>query len=282
MTQIREFWNEFRKNKMGLAGLGIIIFFVVMAITAPYVAPYNPNATNPNLFLTPPSLSHIFGTNEIGQDLFSRNLYGAQISLIVGFSAAIVTVVVGLIIGLISGYFGGIIDEILMRITDFFLVIPAIVFMIIISALVGPSLLNVIMVIGLLSWSPTARIVRSMVLSIKEWPFIESARANGAGHFYIMFRHIMPNVIPIVFANMTLAISNAIFSQAALVFLGVGDVNDISWGNILHFALSSGAISAGDWWYVVPPGLFIILVILGFVLVGYSLEEILNPRLRRI
>jgi len=282
MNQISEFWKEFRKNKMGLAGLIIIIFFVLMAITAPFVAPYNPNQTNPNLFLTPPSSSHLFGTNEIGQDLFSRNLYGAQISLIVGFSAAIVTVFVGLIIGLVSGYFGGIIDEILMRITDFFLVIPAIVFMIIISALVGPSLLNVIMVIGLLSWSPTARIVRSMVLSIKEWPFIESARANGAGHLYIMFRHIVPNVIPIVFANMTLAISNAIFSQAALVFLGVGDVNDISWGNILHFALSSGAISAGDWWYVVPPGLFIILLILGFVLVGYSLEEILNPRLRRI
>ncbi len=282
MNQISEFWKEFRKNKMGLVGLIIIIFFVLMAITAPFVAPYNPNETNPDLFITPPSSSHLFGTNEIGQDLFSRNLYGAQISLIVGFSAAIVTVFVGLIIGLISGYFGGIIDEILMRITDFFLVIPAIVFMIIISALVGPSLLNVIMVIGLLSWSPTARIVRSMVLSIKEWPFIESARANGAGHLYIMFRHIVPNVIPIVFANMTLAISNAIFSQAALVFLGVGDVNDISWGNILHFALSSGAISAGDWWYVVPPGLFIILLILGFILVGYSLEEILNPRLRRI
>ncbi|MGC9138796.1 MAG: ABC transporter permease [Thermoplasmata archaeon] len=282
MKSLNEFWKDFKRNKMGLVGLGIIIFFFLMAVLAPFISPYNPNQTNPNLFLSPPSSQHLFGTNEIGQDLLSRNIYGAQISLEVGFAAAAVTVIVGLLIGLISGYFGGIIDEILMRITDFFLVIPSIVFMIIMSAFLGPSLINVIFVIGLLSWSPTARVVRSMVLSIREWPFVEAARASNAGHFYIMFRHIMPNVIPIVFANATMAISNAIFSQAALVFLGVGDVNDISWGQIMHFALYSGAISAGDWWYIVPPGVFIIMLILGFILLGYSLEEIFNPRLRRV
>lgn len=282
MTTISEFWKNFKRNKMGLIGLGIIVFFFLMALLAPFISPYNPNQTNSGLFLSPPNSQHLFGTNEIGQDLFSRNLYGAQISLEVGFAAAAVTVIVGLIIGLVSGYFGGILDEVLMRITDFFLVIPSIVFMIIISAFLGPSLINVIFVIGLLSWPPTARVVRSMVLSIREWPFVEAARANNAGHFYIMFRHIMPNVIPIVFANATMAISNAIFSQAALVFLGVGDVNDISWGQIMHFALYSGAISVGDWWYIVPPGIFIILLILGFILLGYSFEEIFNPRLRRV
>jgi peptide/nickel transport system permease protein len=175
------------------------------------------------------------------------NIYGSRISLIVGFAAAAVSVILVLLIGIISGYMGGLIDEVLMRITDFFLVIPTLVLMIIIAAIIGPSLINVIFVISLLSWPPTARMVRSMVLSIKEWPFIESAKASNAGRLYIMFVHVLPNIIPIVFANATLAIADAIFSQASLVFLGVGDVTDISWGEILHYAVSSGALSAGDW-----------------------------------
>jgi peptide/nickel transport system permease protein len=233
-------------------------------------------------YLTPPNGKHWLGTNEVGQDLFSLNIYGARISLIVGFLAAGVAITIGVIVGLVSGYFGGWIDEILMRITDFFLVVPALVLMIIVAALLGPSLINVIIVIGVLSWSSTARIVRSMVLSIKEWPFVEAARAVGGGDFYIIFRHILPNTMPVVYANAALAISNAIFSQAALVFLGVGNVSDISWGSILHYAFASGALSIGAWWYFVPPGLFILLLIYGFILIGYSLEEILNPRLRRM
>ncbi len=279
---IIDFWRIFKRNKFGLAGLIIILIFLIMAIFAPIISPYNPNQTNPNLFLSKPSLNHPFGTNELGEDLLSLNIYGSRISLIVGFAAAAVSVILGLLIGIISGYLGGLIDEVLMRITDFFLVIPTLVLMIIIAAIIGPSLINVIFVIGLLSWPPTARMVRSMVLSIKEWPFIESAKASNAGRSYIMFVHVLPNVIPIVFANATLAIAGAIFSQASLVFLGVGDVTDISWGEILHYAVSSGALSAGDWWYVIPPGTFIVLLILGFVLLGYSLEEILNPRLRRV
>jgi len=279
---IVDFWRIFKRNKFGVGGLIIILIFLIMAIFAPFISPYNPNQTNPNLFLSKPSLNHPFGTNELGEDLLSLNIYGSRISLIVGFAAAAVSVILGLLIGIISGYMGGLIDEVLMRITDFFLVIPTLVLMIIIAAIIGPSLINVIFVIGLLSWPPTARMVRSMVLSIKEWPFIESAKASNAGRLYIMFVHVLPNVIPIVFANATLAIAGAIFSQASLVFLGVGDVTDISWGEILHYAVSSGALSAGDWWYVIPPGTFIVLLILGFVLLGYSFEEILNPRLRRV
>jgi peptide/nickel transport system permease protein len=275
------FWRIYRSNRLGLLGLGIILFFLFMAVFAPYIAPLDPNKTNPAKYLLPPDGKYWFGTNEVGQDLFSRNIYGSRISLIVGFLAAAVAISIGVLVGLISGYFGGWVDELLMRITDFFLVIPALVLMIVIAALLGPSLINVIVVIGVLSWSSTARVVRSMTLSIREWPFIEGARASGGGDLYIIFRHILPNVMPIVYANAALTISNAIFSQAALVFLGVGNVSDISWGSILHYAFSSGALGTGKWWYFVPPGVFILLLIYGFILVGYSLEEILNPRLRR-
>ncbi|MGC9149073.1 MAG: ABC transporter permease [Sulfolobales archaeon] len=278
---LRDFWVIYRRSKYGVVGLGIISFFVFIAVAAPLITRYNPYETNPSAYLLPPSSEHWFGTNEVGQDLFSLNIYGARISLLVGFTAALIAVSLGTLIGLVSGYYGGLIDEFLMRITDFFLVIPPIILMIVIGAVLGPSLINVIIIIGMLSWSPTARVVRSMVLSIKEWAFIEAIRAIGGGDRRIIFRHILPNVASVIYANMALATSNAIFSHAAMVFLGVGNVNDLSWGMILHYAFASGALSTGKWWYFVPPGVFIVLVIIGFVLVGFSLEEIFNPRLRR-
>ncbi|AKA48579.1 hypothetical protein IX51_05115 [uncultured archaeon] len=276
------FWKEFKSNRKGVAGLIIVGFFAMMALLAPLISPYDPNATNPSLFLAPSSSVHIFGTNTLGQDLFSRDVYGAQISLIVGIAAGAVAVAIGLVAGLVSGYMGGLIDEIIMRVVDFFIVIPAIVFMIIVAALLGPSLINIIMVIGLLSWAPTARIIRSMVLSIREWPFVESAKANNAGNTYIMFRHIFPNVTSVLYGNAMLAISAAIFTQAALVFLGVGNVTSISWGEIIRQAYTTGALSSGDMLYVLPPGIFIFVLIFGFILMGYALEEIMNPRLRTI
>lgn len=277
---VLDFWNKYKRNKIGVAGLGIIIFFTLMAILAPVISPYNPNTINSSLYLSPPSSAHLLGTDSLGRDLLSRDFYGAQISLIVGFAAAAISVFVGLVIGLYSGYFGGWADEILMRVTDFFLVIPTLVFMIVIAAVIGPSLVNVILVIGLLSWPSTARTIRSMVLSIKNWPFIESAMINGGKSNYIIFRHIAPNVFPVVFANAVMSVASAIFAQASLVFLGVGDITDISWGGIIHNAFAFGAVSAGMWWYVIPPGLFIILVILGFTMTGYSLEEMFNPKKR--
>ncbi len=282
MSDEFSFWKEFRSNRKGIAGLVIVGFFSIMAILAPFISPYNPNSTNPALFLAPSSSTHLFGTNTLGQDLFSRDLYGAQVSLIVGIAAGAVAVAIGLLAGLVSGYMGGIVDEVIMRIVDFFIVIPAIVFMIIVAALLGPSLVNVIMVIGVLSWAPTARIIRSMVLSIREWPFVESAKANNAGSIYIMFRHIFPNVTSVLYGNAMLAISSAIFTQAALVFLGVGNVTSISWGGIIRQAYTTGALSSGDMLYVLPPGIFIFILIFGFILMGYALEEIMNPRLRTI
>lgn len=279
---LSEFWKEFRRNRQGQVGLAVILFFVVMAVFAPVIAPINPNATSPALFLSPPSGQHLFGTDTLGRDLFSRNVYGARVSLLVGLSAAGLAIGLGLLAGIVSGYAGGLVDEVIMRIVDFFIIIPALVFAIIIAALLGPSEINVILVIGVLSWAPTARIIRSMVLSIKEWPFVESARANNAGSLYIMFRHILPNVTSVLYANAMLAVSSAIFTQAALVFLGVGDVTSISWGGIIREAYQTGAMISGQWYYVVPPGIFIFALILGFILFGYSLEEIMNPRLRVI
>lgn len=282
MTQEFNFWDEFKTNKKGIIGLIIVLFFTFIAVLAPLISPYNPNMTNPSLFLAPPSRLHLLGTNTLGQDLFSRDIFGAQISLLVGVSAGAVAIVIGLLAGLVSGYIGGLVDEVVMRIVDFFIVIPALVFMIIIAALLGPSLVNVIMVIGLLSWAPTARIIRSMVLSIREWPFVESAKANNAGSFYIMFRHIFPNVTSVLYGNAMLAISSAIFTQAALVFLGVGNVTSISWGGIIRDAYTSGALTAGDISYVLPPGVFIFILIFGFIMLGFAVEEIMNPRLRTV
>ncbi|MCL5788244.1 MAG: ABC transporter permease [Candidatus Marsarchaeota archaeon] len=251
-----------------------------MAILAPYISPYNPNQIDPNAILQGPSFHHLLGTNEVGQDILSLVIWGSRVSLLVGFLATAVAITVGTTIGVAAGYFGTAADEVLMRLTDFFLVVPAVVLAIIVAALLGNSLLNVVLIIGLLSWPPTARIVRSSTLVYKHAPFVEASKVAGASSIHILRTHILPNVMPLVYANTALTIANAIFTQSALVFLGVGDINNISWGQTLHFAYSSGAITAGDYWYAIPPGLMIVLAVLGFALAGYSLDEAFNPRLK--
>ena len=282
MDKIKVYWKIFKKNKLGIFGLGVLLFFIFIALLAPVLPISNPTLTNPQESYLPPSYNHLFGTNGLGQDVLSQCIWGTQISLIVGFFAAAIIIIIGLIIGMISGYYGGFIDEIFMRITDFFLVLPSLALMIIVGALFGSSLLNVILIIGLLSWPSTARIVRSMTLSLREFPFVEAVKAANGSNIYIIFKHIMPNVIPVIIATAILNISGAIFTQASLVFLGVGDVTDISWGAMIHNAFDSGDIIGGYWWTSFFPGLFLVLLILGFIFLSRSLEEILNPRMRRI
>jgi peptide/nickel transport system permease protein len=267
-------------NKRSMAGVSIIALYVILAVLAPYTSPYSPYQTDVNSILQPPSLQHLFGTDDAGRDLFSENMYAIWTSLIVGLFATLVTVVVGTVVGLVSGYYGGLLDEVLMRVTDFLLIVPPVMLMIVIGALLGSSLVNIILVIGLLSWSPIARVIRSMVLTVKEWPFVEASRAMGAGDKLIMFKHIFPIIAPVVFANSMLSVANAIFSHAALLFLGVGNINDISWGTILHFAYTSGSFTAGYWWYFTPPGIMLLGLVVGFMLLGVGLEETYNPRLR--
>lgn len=220
------------------------------------------------------------GSGEYGEDLLSQLLWGSRIAMLVGLTAAGIATFVGLIVGLISGYFGGIIDEILMRVTDFFLVIPGLPLMIVLAAILKPGWYNIVLVIALVGWTGTARLVRSQVLAERAKAYVEAARAIGGSDIYIIFRHILPNVTPLLFAQITLGVAGAILSEAGLSFLNLTDPLDVSWGRMLFHASNSGSYTRGCWWYVFFPGLCIVLVAMSFTLVGYAVDEILNPRLR--
>ncbi|MHA2313265.1 MAG: ABC transporter permease [Candidatus Thorarchaeota archaeon] len=280
---IETFWREFVYEPMGLMGLFIVGTIVIIAVFAPFIATHHWGAGSLQLedLLQPPSPEHIMGTNHSGQDIFSRMIYGAQISLLVGFLAAIIAVTIGTTVGLISGYFGGFIDTILMRITDLFLSLPTLPLMLIMLALFGQGLQNVIIVIAILGWTATARMVRSEALSLRERPLTEAAHALGANDMYILFRHIFPNTLPLVLANMILGVVNAILSEAGIAFLGFVDIHgQPSWGIILHWASNNGALLNNMWWWIVPPGLLIMFTTLGFVFVSHSADKVVNPRLR--
>lgn len=269
-----------RASVMGVLGIFILSVFFGIAIFFPLFVEFNPSDFSTDRF-APPSGEHWLGTDEVGRDVFAELMYGSRVSLLVGITASAISVVIGGVIGVLAGYFGRSVEEGLMRFTDIFLVIPQLPFMLLIAALAGPKLINIILVIGLLSWPSTSRLVRSLVISIKERTFIERARAIGAGDFHIINRHVLPNVIPLMFANTILIIAVAILTESTLAFLGLGDPLVISWGSMLHYAFTSLAMSNGAWWYFVPPGVCIALVVLGFTFFGYAMDEILNPKLRK-
>jgi len=258
-----EFSRLYRRNRMGVIGLCMLIFFVAVAILTPYLAPYDPTTTFSSAFLQPPSWTHLFGTNEAGQDLFSQVVYGTGPSLIIGFAAALIATTIGTLIGLTAGYFGQLIRDLLMRLTDFFLVIPALVLMIVLASIMSSGLTSIILAIGLVGWTGTARVVMSQTLSLREQTFVEASKASGAGDFYILRSHILPNVMPVAFAQTVLVVANSILYEATLTFLGLGNPAQITWGQILQFAFVSGAITT-SWWYVLPPGISIMLVVLAF------------------
>ena len=230
--------------------------------------------------LAPPSCSHLLGTTESGSDVLSQLLVGARTSIVVGFAAAAISAFLGSLVGLTSGYFGGWVDRILDPLENWFLVIPTLPLMIVLARLLSPSLVVLIVVIGLTSWAGTGRIVRAQVLTLRERAFVERAKALGASDPYIIKTHILPNTLPLIFANTVLIVAVAILSEAALSFLGLGDPNRISWGSMLENAFESGAPSAEAWWYVIPPGLCITMLVLSVAMIGYLFEEYVNPRLR--
>jgi peptide/nickel transport system permease protein len=279
---------------MGMIGASILAFYILMGILGPmfnwWIFPLSdPNdilrSSNPAELLNPPSWDHPLGTDEHGIDVLSDLVYGTRNSLIVGFSAALITMVIGTIVGLVAGYYSRFLDELLMRTTDIFLVLPWIPLAVILATVLppegSPSLWKIIVVIGITSWPMTARIVRSQVVSIKERVFIERARAIGAGSGHILRRHVLPNIFPLVFANMILAVSVAILSEAFLAYFGLEDPSNMTWGLMLYRAQFFGGFAARAFWYILPPGLSIASVVLGFSLLGYALDDILNPRLRR-
>jgi peptide/nickel transport system permease protein len=260
-----------RLRRPVLFGLLLLALFLLLAVFAPLIAPFDP--WEPGRPFLPPSGTHPFGTNDIGQDIFSELIYSTRISLFVGFFAAFVSVAIGTLVGLFSGYLRGAADEVLMGTTDIVLIIPALPLMIILAAHTSPSIWNIIIVIGALWWTSTARVVRSRVLQLREMPFVEAARSLGAGDGYIVFKHILPNTLQVILAKFILAVAGAMLTEASLSFLGLGDPLQKSWGMMLNYAFSRGGFINGYWWWYLPPGICISLAVLSFVLIGFGLEE---------
>jgi peptide/nickel transport system permease protein len=281
-TQTRKIWGQYRQNKSGMFALTVLVIIFGMAIFGPYVALENPNDVKHGGggLPQPPDGTYWLGTDAQNKDILSQVLYGSGTSLLVGILAGAISLVLGTAIGLTAGYYGRATDELLMRLTDFFLVIPWFPLMIVLVAILGKSLMIVIIVIGVVSWSPTARVVRAAVLSIKEKQYIERSRALGGGTAHIIRRHIFPNVFPLIVATSILLVAEAIFSEAFLDFFGLGDPNVVSWGWMLERAHANGAMLNFWWWWILPPGIAIIMLIMSFYLVGDTLDEILNPRLK--
>jgi peptide/nickel transport system permease protein len=280
----RRAWRNFLRHRMGMIGAAMLGLTVFVAVFAPFIAPYDPyevgHVTLVDVY-QPPSAAHPLGTDDGGKDVLSSLIYGARVSLVVGFAAAAIALGIGGLVGVVAGYRSGWLGSLLMRITDFFLVIPDLALQIVLVAIIGPSLVTIILVIGILGWTTTARLVRSQTLSVRERKFVMRARAIGAGDAHILRRHILPAVLPLMLANMVLVVSLAILSESTLAFLGLGDPTAISWGKMLNFAFDRGAVSAGAWWALLPPGFAIVWVVLATTLLGTALEDALNPRLKR-
>lgn len=277
----KEFWRAVRSNKMALIGTVTLSIFVLIALIGPIFVPFSTLVFgNAGDIMMPPSSAHWFGTDDMGRDVLANLIAGARISLMIGGLATTISMVVGTVIGIMAGYFGKGIDNFLMRFTDFFLVIPWLPLMMVLAAILGTSIWNIILVIGITGWAGTARVVRAQTLSVRERPFVERTVSIGAGNMHIMLHHILPNVFPLVFANTVLVAAVAIVSETTLSFLGLGDPMTASWGMMLHYAYASGATSIGAYWYYLPPGICVVLVVLSFTLMGYAFDEILNPKLR--
>jgi peptide/nickel transport system permease protein len=280
ITDLTDLLKEYKNNRLGLVGLGILLFFVVTAIFAPYLAPYDPHKMHK--YMEPPSSEHLLGTNHIGQDILSELVFGTRVSLFIAFIASITAVFIGTSFGLIAGYFekGGFF---LMRIVDVFLAIPRLPLIIVIAAFMYPGIWNIIFIFVLFGWPFTARIIRSEVLSLRNRPYVDAARMAGAGNFYILGRHILPIVIPLVIVQFILESSYVVLGEASLSFLGLGDPTTKSWGMILHCAFEYPTIFISDaWmWWMLPAGLCIVFTILSLTFIGYSMEELVNPRLKR-
>lgn len=266
-------------NRQGLVGSIVLVVFLFIGVVGPLVVGQIDRAgAFPSLL--DPSAAHPFGTDRAGRDLLVLNVWGARVSLLVGVVASILSMVIGTSVGIAAGYLGGRWDSWLMRITDFFYVLPTLVLALVLAAILGPNLTNVIIVIGLTSWPGTARVIRSQTLTIRERMFVDRARAFGASSRRIMIRQILPNVFGLVMANTTLTIAGAIFLETTLSFLGVGPRDTYSWGRILEESFAAGALTLGRWAWFVPPGLSVVLVVLAFTLIGAAFDEILDPRLR--
>jgi peptide/nickel transport system permease protein len=273
------FWRQFRRNQLGLAGGTVVLVLGLAAVLAPLLAPYDPAAYDVKQILLPPGLAHWFGTDQIGRDVFSRMLYGARISMAVGFVSVGIAVVVGTLIGTVAAYYGRRVDELLMRFVDLMLNFPRLFLLLTLIALLRPSIWVIMAVIGFTGWMGLARLVRGEILSLKEREFVQSARALGARDRRIMFRHILPNALVPVLVSATLGVAGAILAESGLSFLGLGvQPPTPSWGNILIDGKANIEIA---WWLSVFPGMAILITVLAYNLLGEGLRDALDPRLHQ-
>ncbi|MCJ7464530.1 MAG: ABC transporter permease subunit [Thermoplasmata archaeon] len=282
VKKTRKIMKQLVKNRMGILGIIILIAFGVMAVIGPSIAgDVKTQSEDPLTMRQKPSADHWLGTDNYGIDILDELFYGARTSMLVGVVSAIIASFLGAAVGLYSGYVGGWKDEIVMRANDVVLSIPWLVLMIIVAAMLGEiTLTGIILIIGLTGWSYTARLVRAQVLSIKERQYIERARSIGASDLNIIGRHIFPNTFPMIFANTILTVAVSILSEATLSFLHLRPVGEVTWGTMLSFASDNSAFENGLHWWILAPGLCIVVVVLGFTLLGYALDDILNPKLR--
>jgi peptide/nickel transport system permease protein len=280
---LREVLGRIRRDRLAMVGLAILVVFTTMALVAPWISDrggLSAVASVRNPTWATPSASHPLGTDHLGRSVAAQFVWGARISLFVGLMATMLTIAIGALVGLVAGFFGRWTDAVLMRITDWFLVIPFLPLAIVLASVLGRSVWNIIFVIGITSWPSTARLVRAQVLTVKQRLFVDRSRALGAGRAHLIGRHVLPNVAPLILANTTLAVPISILTETTLTFLGLGDPKQVSWGRTLEEAFDAGAISQEAWWYYLPAGLGIVIVVLAFTLFGRALEEILDPRLR--
>ena len=287
---LSRFWAQYRRSKMGMAGVILLLIFGAMAIfsnladpstlskvavTEADIAPCSfrelpcaPNARNP------------LGTDADGRSVLWLVVHGARMSLLVGLVASVITMVIGSLVGIVAGFVGRFSDTVLMRLADFLLVIPWLALAIVLASIIGQNIFVVIGIIGFTSWPGAARLIRAQTLSVKEHLFVERSKALGASGWYVISRHILPNVMPIILANAILTVAIAILSESALSFLGLGDPLRVTWGTVIDEAFSRGATSIGAWWWLLAPSFCIVAVVLAFTMVGYALDEIINPRIR--
>lgn len=275
-----------QRDRLALVGSLIFAFFLLVALFAPWIAPYGPIEViqEDGIWLAneTPSARFLLGTTNLGRDIFSQLVYGTRTALLVGFSAAVAVAVTGTVVGLMAGYYGGWLETGLMRLADVAFGIPFLPFIIVLVAFLEPSIWNIVVAMGLLLWRDTGRVIRSQVLIVREKAFVSAARISGASNWRIIFLYIAPSILPLSFLYGSLAIGWAILTEASVSFLGFGDPQAISWGFMLQDAFVSQAMSRGAWYWILPPGICIMLSVMAGFFIGRGFEEVLFPRLRRM
>jgi peptide/nickel transport system permease protein len=283
LLALRRFAREFARRPSALAGLAILVVVTVLALTAPlFIHANDLNVINaPGQPLAPPSARFPLGTDYAGRSIVPLMIWGARPSLAIGVISTALTIVVGSTIGLLAGHYGGLTSRILMAITDWFIALPTLPLAIGLAAVLGQGDSSITIAIAVTSWPGTARLIRAQTLAVEARPFIERAKALGARDGQLMIRQVLPNVSPFILVSATLTVAGAILTETTLAFLGLGNPTDVSWGSLINQAFFQGAVSAGAWWYILPPGIAIVIVALGFTLIGRAVENILNPRMAR-